>query len=83
MNLEKSEVPNLKYYKFHDGEFSFWQITVNGDTHVFRVRKDTKPGLRAVAKGFPRGENIFPVTNPEYIKAWLKSHPDYPLIGEN
>lgn len=68
-----------KIFKFKDGEFTFWEAREGDKILIFRVRKDTTAGKRAVEKGLPRGINLVHAEEAN-IKAWLESHQDYELI---
>ncbi|MCX6743836.1 MAG: hypothetical protein NT116_06435 [Candidatus Parcubacteria bacterium] len=74
------KVEKIKYYRFADGIFSFWEAEVNKQQRVvFRVRIDTDVERRAFIKGLPSGRPIHPAKQ-EDIEKWLKSHPDYPIL---
>ena len=74
------KVEKIKYYRFADGIFSFWEMKLNErQSTIFRVRIDSDPAERAIQKGLPAYKSIYPA-NLEDIDKWIKSHPDYPVL---
>jgi len=81
--LNKIEHPDSKFYKFADGNFSFWEVNLGKQKIIFRVREDDDVEKRAKEKGIniPPGTPIYEASD-ESIKIWLDQHPSYPIIEE-
>lgn len=70
-------------YLFRDGRFSLWAALYDTSLlprrTVFRVREDSTPRIRAAEKGIAGYKSLRPATHDEVV-AWLRMHPDYPVL---
>lgn len=66
-------------YLFEDGEFSFWEGTVNEKVVVLRISKDKSPVMTWIAAELPVPVEIRPASGA-HIQQWLKDHPTQKLL---